>query len=129
MSGGRKDPRPEGEAVPPRTEALDERTERAVEDGREMTAIEAAEPSAHDPARDDAGSEGRGTAGRADPLGHGDGASEPQGAARPDEAEMARARAATAAGRMPGTTHDPNSVTTMTGAEPDDHQPPPEKDR
>ena len=69
-------------------------------------------------------------AGAADraPAGEGatEGAPEAQGAARPDDAEMARARAATAAGRMPGTTHDPNSVTTMTDAEPDgDVYPPP----
>ena len=66
----------------------------------------------------------------ADPAPRGEGATEgapePQGAARPDTAETARARAATAAGRMPGTTHDPNSVTTMTEAEPDgDVYPPP----
>ena len=111
------------EPVPPRTEGLEARTERAVADGREMTAAEAAMPSRHDPARDEAGGN-RAATGRADPLGYGDGAAEPQGAARPEEAEMARARAATAAGRMPGTTHDPNSVTTMTEAEPDDRYPP-----
>ncbi|PRY94724.1 hypothetical protein BCF33_0320 [Hasllibacter halocynthiae] len=103
-----------------------------TKDGREVTAREAAFPHDHDPARDEArprpAEDERGR-GRADPLGHGDGASEPQGAARPEEAEMARARAATAAGRMPGTTHDPNSVTTMTDAEPhpdgkDDYYPP-----
>ncbi len=60
------------------------------------------------------------------PGGATDGASEAQGAARSAEAEAARARAATAAGRMPGTTHDPNSVTTMTDAEPEgDVYPPP----
>ena len=36
------------------------------------------------------------------------------------ENEMARARAATEAGRAPGTIHDPNSVTTMTDVEPKD---------
>ncbi|MGR3539870.1 MAG: hypothetical protein ACU0BS_00355 [Hasllibacter sp.] len=112
MSGGSK-------PVPPRSEALDERTGRAVRDGREMTSVEAMRPSDHDPARDEAGPEVRDTGTRSDPLGHGEGAETPRGAARPEEEEMARARAATAAGRMPGTTHDPNSVTTLTEVEPE----------
>ena len=60
-----------------------------------------------------------------DPAGHGDDAPTPRGAARPADEEAARAKAATAAGRMPGTTHDPNSVTTMTDAEPSGDRYPP----
>ncbi len=99
--------------------------------------LHAADPFAADPhppvgPREDA--HARGTAPRpeaeaAPEAGTAHGADEPQGAARTEEAEAARARAATAAGRMPGTTHDPNSVTTMTDAEPKgDVYPPPGTD-